>query len=155
LIPRQFSNQIYQRMVANNVILQYLNPLPLTGNTITIPALKENSRVDGSRGGGVQGYWQGEADQYTGSPPKFREISLKLHNLTVLTYVTDELMNDSATALEAFLMQKAPAEINFKINDGVVNGTGNGMPLGILNANSKITANAVSGQGSNTFIYQN
>jgi HK97 family phage major capsid protein len=155
LVPRQFSNQIYERMVAMNLILQHLNPIPITGNTITIPGLLENSRADGSRGGGVIGYWTGEANQYTAVKSRLRDISLKLHKLTVLTFITEELMNDSAGAIQAFLMGRAPREINFKINDAVLNGTGDGMPLGIMNSNSKITATAVSGQGSATFVWKN
>ncbi len=155
LVPRQFSNLVYTRMVATNQILQYLSPIPIAGNNLTIPALKENSRADGSRGGGILGYWAGEADQYTTTKSKLRDIALKLHKLTVMTFITEELMNDSAGAIQAFLLAKAPAEINFKINDGVINGTGNGMPYGILNANSKVTAAAVSGQGSSTFVWKN
>ena len=155
LIPREFSNQIYQRMVAKNLILQYLTPITVNGNVMTIPALKEDSRADGSRGGGILGYWQGEAQQYTFSKSRYRTVDLRLHKLTVYTAATDELVNDSPIALETFLLSKAPDEINFKINDGVINGNGDGTPLGIMRSNSLITVNAVAGQGSNTFIYQN
>jgi HK97 family phage major capsid protein len=155
LVPPEFSNQIYERMVAKNQILSYLTTIPISGNTMSLLALKEDSRADGSRGGGVLGYWEGEADQYQKSRPLFRSDTLKLHKLTVLTYVTDELINDSAVALQAFLMKKAPDEINFKVNDAVINGLGVGMPLGIMNSNSKITVSAVSGQGAGTIVYQN
>ena len=155
LIPREFSNQIYQRMVAKNNILSYLSPITVSGNTLTVPALKEDSRADGSRGGGILGYWDGEANQYTFSKSRYRTVNLRLHKLTVYTAVTDELMQDSPIALQTFLLSKAPDEINFKINDGVINGTGAGMPLGIHNAGSKITVTAVSGQGAGTIVYQN
>lgn len=155
LIPREFSNQVYQRMVATNEILKQLSPMQLKGNSIDIPALKEDSRVDGSRWGGVLGYWDGEANQYTSSKSRLRKVSLRLHKLTVFTFVTDELMADSDVALQNFLLKYAPLEINFKINDAVINGNGNGMPLGIMQSNSLITVGAVSGQGANTIIYQN
>jgi HK97 family phage major capsid protein len=155
LIPREFSNQIYTRMVAKNLILQHLTPIPISGNTMTIPALKEDSRVDGQRGGGILGYWDGEAQQYTSSKSRYRDINLRLHKLTVLTFCTDELVNDSPIALQSFLLDKAPAEINFKINDGVINGNGDGMPLGIMKSNSLITVAAVAGQGAGTFVYAN
>ena len=155
LIPPQFSNQIYERMVAKNLILQYLNPITVNGNTMTIPALKEDSRVDGSRGGGILGYWEGEASQYVFSKSRYRNVNLRLHKLTVYTAATDELINDSPIALEQFLLRKAPEEINFKINDAVINGNGSGIPLGVLNAGSKIVVGAVSGQGANTIVYQN
>ena len=155
LIPPGFSNNIYERMVAKNLILQYLNPMAVNGNTMTVPALKEDSRADGSRGGGILGYWDGEAGQYTFSKSRYRNVNLRLHKLTVYTAVTDELVNDSPVALESFLLRKAPEEINFKINDAVINGNGSGIPLGILNAGSKITVAAVSGQGAGTIVYQN
>lgn len=155
LIPRQFSNQVYERMVATNEILKHLSPIPLTGNAIDIPALKEDSRADGLRGGGILGYWDGEANQYTSSKSRTRLVSLKLHKLTVFTFVTDELMADSDVALNSFLLKYPPREINFKINDAVINGNGNGMPLGILGSNSLITVTAVAGQGANTLVYQN
>lgn len=155
LIPREFSNNIYERMMATNQILSYLQGLPLAGNTLTVPALKEDSRADGSRHGGVLGYWEGEADQYSKTNPKFRNINLKLHKLTILTYVTEELLMDSAVALESYLGRLVPREVNFKINDALINGTGGGMPLGALKCNSKITTTAVSGQGSGTLVYQN
>lgn len=155
LIPREFSNQIYERMVQMNQILPYLEGLPLTGNSLTIPALKEDSRQDGYRHGGVLGYWEGEADQYPRTRPQFRQINLKLHKLTVLTYVTEELLLDSAVALESYVGRLVPKEINFKINDALINGKGTGMPLGMLNAGSKLTASARSGQGASTFVYGN
>ncbi|HUE15614.1 MAG TPA: phage major capsid protein [Planctomycetaceae bacterium] len=155
LIPREYSNQVYERMVATNQILQYLSPIPISGNTMTIPALLEDSRVDGKRGGGALGYWPAEAAQYTSSKSRLRDITLKLHKLTVMTFVTEELMNDSAGAIQSFLLARAPKEINFKINDAVINGKGEGIPQGILNANSKITAAAVSGQGANTIVWTN
>jgi HK97 family phage major capsid protein len=155
LIPREFSNQIYTRMVAQNLILQHLTPIPISGNTLSIPALKEDSRADGLRGGGILGYWEGEAQQYIATKSRFRDVSLRLHKLTVLTFCTDELVNDSPIALQTFLLDKAPKEINFKINDAVINGTGNGMPLGMMASNSKITVPAVTGQGAGTLVWKN
>jgi HK97 family phage major capsid protein len=155
LVPRQFSNNIYQRMTETNALLPLLNPIPLTGNQITIPALKENSRANGSRNGGIQSYWIGEADPYIASRPLFRDLTLKLKKLTVLVYLTDELLNDSAIALQAWLMQKVPDELNFKLNDAVINGPGGALPKGILTSGSLITASAVSGQGANTFVFNN
>lgn len=155
LVPREFSNNIYQRTLDMGQILSYLSPIQVMGNTLTVPALAENSRVDGSRQGGLLAYWEGEADQYTKSKPTFRNVSNKLKKLTVLSFVTEELLNDSPTALDGWLGQKVPIEINFKINDAVINGNGVGVPQGIFNSGSKITATAVSGQGSNTIVAKN
>ena len=154
LIPRQFSNQVYERMVTTNDVLRLLSPVPVTGNTLDWPCLKEDSRVDGQRGGGILGYWEQEANQYVASKSRLRTVALRLHKLTVLTFATDELIADGP-ALQSFLLKYPPREINFKINDAVINGLGGGMPLGIMNSPSLITVPAVSGQGANTIIYQN
>src|SRR5262249_25927602 len=92
---------------------------------------------------------------YTSTKATFRKVQLRLNKLIVMTPVTEELLADSAIALQSYLMTKAPREINFKINDAIIRGQGNGMPVGILTSGSKITAGAVSGQGANTIVYQN
>lgn len=155
LVPPGFSNNIYERALEQNQILSYLKTLPISGNTMSLPALKEDSRVNGSRHGGVQAYWTGEADQYQSSKPKTRRVELKLHKLTVLTPMTEELISDSPFAIENWVGGLVAKEINFKINDAVVNGTGSGMPYGILPAASKIVAAAESGQGANTIVFKN
>jgi HK97 family phage major capsid protein len=156
LVPPQYSTDLYERTYNQNQILRYLNPIPLgVGRQVSIPALKEDSRADSSRHGTVLGYWEGEADQYQAQKPQLRRFALMLHKLTVLVYATEELIEDSPRALESYLTPLAAAEINFKINDAVINGTGAGMPEGILKAGSKITATAQSGQGGSTIVADN
>ncbi len=155
LVPPQFAIELYQRTYDQNQLLKYLSPMAIARRRIGIPALKEDSRADASRHGAVQGYWEGEADQYTATHPQFRRIEMMLHKLLVSVYATEEIIEDSPQALENYIAPLAAAEINFQINDAVINGTGVGKPLGILKAGSKITATAVSGQGSSTIVSDN
>jgi HK97 family phage major capsid protein len=103
-----------------------------------IPAVNETSRVNGSRWGGVQAYWAEEGGTLTGSKPDFREIDLTLKKLIGLCYATDELLED-AVALEAVIMQAFAEEFAFKVQDALINGTGAGHPLGILNSPCLVT----------------
>jgi HK97 family phage major capsid protein len=155
LVPMDFSRDIYTRTVKENQILRYLNVQPVTGNTMSYPAIKENSRVAGSRFGGVQSYWIGEADEYTKSSPSTRTIDLKLKKLVALTYLTEELKADSFVSLESWLGTVVPQEFNFRINDAVINGGGGALPTGIMSSGSKITTTAVSSQGSGTIVAKN
>jgi HK97 family phage major capsid protein len=66
-----------------------------------------------------------------------------------------ELVQDSFIALESWLGSVVPQEINFKVNDAVINGNGVGVPLGIMNSGSKITATAVASQGASTIVAKN
>lgn len=157
LVPRQFSNTVYQRLSSPNRLFGRLSPVTVSGNSLEIPRLKENSRANGSRHGGVRGYWHGtkEAQQYTASRPTFDNLQLRLKKLTVMSYVTQELLDDSAVALDSWLSRVVPDEFDFLINDALLNGDGVGTPLGILNSGSKITVAAESGQGAATIVYKN
>lgn len=130
--------------------------IPVGGNSngLKIPAIDEKSRVNGSRFGGAQSYWAAEAGTVTASKPKFREIVLQLHKLFALSYVTDELLQDSA-ALGRVLQQSFLDEFAFKIDDAILNGTGAGMPLGILNSDCLVSVAKESAQQASTLVYEN
>lgn len=99
--------------------------------------MDEDSRANGSRWGGVQTYWEAEADEHTGSKPKFRQMELSLKKLTGLCYATDELLQDAA-ALEAVIRQAFAEEFGFKMDDAILSGSGEGEPLGILNSGALV-----------------
>ena len=109
---------------------------------------------DGSLWGGMQAYWEGEADQLIGSRPKFRQMELNLHKLTGLCYATDELLQD-ATALEAVISQGFAEEFGFKLDDAIINGTGAGQPLGILNSGCVVSVGKEAGQAADTILFDN
>ncbi|RJQ29228.1 phage major capsid protein [Candidatus Parcubacteria bacterium] len=125
-----------------------------TSNSIKVPRIVESSRADGSRWGGVRGYWKDEAAAMTASKPKGGDCQLSLENLTVLIYTTDQLLADSA-ALESYIRQLAPKEIIFKMNDALINGDGSGKPLGILQAGCLVSQAKETGQTAETIKYEN
>src|SRR5476651_1669447 len=121
---------------------------------MTFLANAETSRANGSRHGGLRGYWTGEGQTITSSKPTVREVQMKLQKLAVVVYLTDELISDSAQALEQFVTRKASDEFNFMIGDALFNGDGVGKPLGILNAPSLLALSPVGGQSSTTIVAQ-
>ena len=52
-------------------------------------------------------------------------------------------------------MQGFSEEIGFKLDDSVVNGTGAGTPLGIMNAPCKVRVNKETGQAATTLVAEN
>jgi HK97 family phage major capsid protein len=90
-----------------------------------INAVDEDSRVDGSRWGGLLAYWLYEAQQYQGTKPKFREVQLVANKLIGLVYATEELLEDSA-AFESYIDAVVPQELAFKADDAILNGLGAG-----------------------------
>lgn len=108
-------------------------PVGPNSNSGWIPGVDETSRATGSRWGGVRGYHAAEAATLTASQPKFRKINWELHKVAVLQYATDELLSD-AGMLTAIINQSSAEELNFMVNDDILNGIGGDRPVGVLNS---------------------
>lgn len=154
LVPGQISDGIWERATGPNTIMSLIQPMPVSGNSMTVNALHEDSRVNGSRNGGLQHYWEGEADAYVASRPKFRKIEGKLKKLTLLAYATNELLED-ARGLESWLNGKVPKEMDFGVSRALIGGTGVGMPKGIRISDGRISVAKESGQAAATIVRAN
>jgi HK97 family phage major capsid protein len=133
LVPPTMASGILEGMYQTGSLLSQFNPIPVVGNGMTFNAVDETSRATGSRWGGVTGYWMAEAGTKTASKPSFRQIELKLKKVAALCVATDELLED-ASALATWLQRTVPMELQFKVEDAIVNGDGVGKPLGIMNS---------------------
>lgn len=129
-------------------------PIAPNKNGLKVNAIDETSRATGSRWGGIRGYWVAEGGTITESTAKFRQIGLELHKAAVVVYATDELLEDT-TALGAIIQQGAREEIAFMLDDSIINGTGAGTPLGLLNAVATVSVAKETGQAATTFVYEN
>ena len=140
----------------SGMILPKIQKVTLSGNKngMKFNGLDETSRADGSRAGGILAYWAAEAAEKTKSKPKFRQIDLSLNKLIGLCYATDEMLDD-VSALEQTINDGFNAEFDFKLTDGVINGTGAGQPLGIVNSGCMVSVSKEAGQAANTIVYEN
>lgn len=156
LVQTDFSSELMKRVYATGRLASRCRRIPISGNanSIKINAVSETSRADGSRWGGVRAYWTAEAGDKTNATPAFRQIELSLKKLTGLAYVTDELLQD-APALESLLMQAFSEEIGFKLDDAILNGTGAGMPLGIMACPALVSQAKENGQPADTIVAEN
>ena len=156
LVQTDFSNDLLQNTYDAGEIAGRVNRIPIGANFngLKINGVDESSRANGSRWGGVQAFWTGEAQLITASRPKFRQIKMDLNKLTGLCYATDELLQDS-TALAAWMVQAFSDEFLFKIEDAIVNGTGSGMPLGFINSGAVIVIPKETNQVAKTIVAEN
>lgn len=134
-------------------------PCSASADSLELNLLDESSRANGSRFGGIQVYMKSEAGTVTATKPKFRPAEWKLKDCMGLMYATRDLLKD-ASALTAVVNRWFPMEFGFKIDDLIINGTGAGMPMGLLNAGCLVTSSVASGQGTrasnaNKVIYEN
>ena len=131
LVPQETASGILEKMWGTGTVLSHFNPIPVSGNNMTFNIVDETSRADGSRGGGILGYWLAEAGTKTETKTKIRQLALKLKKVAALAYATDELLEDQS-ALEAWLTINVPKELTFQTEAAIINGNGVGKPLGIL-----------------------
>lgn len=139
LIPPTFSTEIYQKVQAEENLLTRCTPLVTDGNSMMIP---KDETTPWQTSGGVQVYWEGEAQSPSASKPVFELGTLRLAKLMALVPVSEELLTD-ASGLESWLRAKAPAKMAAKINTAIIAGNGVGQPLGIIPGYTAVGASVV------------
>lgn len=156
LVETQMATEMLKNVWSSGMILPRVSKVTLSGNAnaMKFNGLDETSRVDGSRAGGIMAYWTAEAGEKTASKPKFRQINLSLNKLAAISYVTDELLEDSA-ALAQTLNEGFRDELEFRVTDAIINGSGAGQPLGILNSGCVVSVAKETGQSADTIVYEN
>lgn len=156
LVQQDFSTSLMDLMHESGQIVSRVRRLPISANAngVKFPVVDEQSRADGSRWGGVRGYWADEAGTVTATKPKLRQMELSLKKLMAVGYATDELLADGA-ALENIMKTAFTEELVFKTEDAIINGSGSGQPLGIMNSGALVTVAAESGQAAATLRAEN
>lgn len=155
LVQTDFSTELLQQIIETGVLASRCRrqPISAVSNSIKMPGVDETSRAS-TRSGGVIAYWKDEAAEKAKSKPKFRMIELTLKKLIGLCYATDELLQDAA-ALEGFIRQAFIAEFGFQVDDAIINGTGAGMPMGILSSGCLVSVAKETGQNAATIVAEN
>jgi HK97 family phage major capsid protein len=104
--------------------------------------------------GGVQAFWEGEAGIMAQSRPAIQNVNFRLHKLTTLVPVTEELLED-APAMGNFVSRRAAEKMDFRISEAIVFGNGVGQPLGFMNSPALIVQAAEGGQAVDTVVAAN
>lgn len=134
LVQKDFANDIVDKAYLEAPFASQVQRLTLSSNSngIKIPYVDETSRVDGSRQGGIQMYWESEGADITATKGKFGLMELNLKKIVGAAYLTEELIAD-ASVLGSWVTGAFQRELAFKLDDAFINGDGSGKPLGILN----------------------
>jgi len=147
LVQPEYEKTLLQRVWDTGQVASLVDKMKMNSERLVIPAVDETSRQDGKRWGGILGYWLAEAGTYLSSKPKFDERQLVAHKLIALLYATEELLSDEAL-FESYIQKVVPQELAFQLDNAIINGTGSGQPLGIMNAPSTIVQSYATGEGT-------
>jgi HK97 family phage major capsid protein len=155
LIQKDFTTKVYEDIFNNGLIAGKCQKIPISGpsNGTVVNGFDETSRAS-STAGGVVIYWADEAGEKTASKPQFRRVELNLKKMIGLCYLTDEMIMDAAT-IQATVSNAFKLAMDFTLQNSIINGTGAGQPLGILNSGCLVSVGAEAGQGAATILTEN
>lgn len=133
-IPPDFREQIMTKLFGETTMLGRTDVMTTSTNAITIP-IDENEPWAAT---GLQVYWEGEGATKRTSVVDLDQQTVRANKIAAVIPVTDELLAD-APAMDGYIRRKVPEKIDFKVTMGIIQGSGTGEPLGILNSNSRVT----------------
>ncbi len=116
---------------------------------VEIFGIDEQSRKDGSRGGGIRVYTNKELGEFTASKTKFKKIRIEPQKLTGLFYASGEWLRN-VTFLGQEVRGLFGEEFAFKCQNLAIRGSGAGEALGVLNANCLVSIAKETGQAAAT-----
>lgn len=153
-IPHEIASGIERVMFETGEVLSRVDARTITGNAITYNVFDETSRADGSRQGGVLGYWVDEGTAPDATKMKLARMEMKLRKVAALGYMTEELEADAA-ALGGELQSSFAQELVFQVENKIYRGTGAGSPLGFLNAPCVVSVAKETSQAAATINPKN
>jgi len=144
LIPEEFRAQLFAVMAETGIVRNRATVIPMRRRALKIPALQQNPDVEAGVPrwfGGMDFQWIEEAQEKPSSEPTFREIELVAKKLAGYTRSSDELLDDSAISLEAFLSGPLgfAGGVAWMEDYAFLHGNGVGKPLGVFNSPARLT----------------
>ncbi|MFA6111625.1 MAG: phage major capsid protein, partial [Candidatus Latescibacterota bacterium] len=154
LVPEEFRATLMALELEEALIRPRATVIPMGAEVVKIPAIRDTSHAS-SVFGGVVAYWTPEAGTLADSDPTFTQIALTARKLTGYTIASNELLADSAIALEALILNLFPRAIAWYEEKAFFSGSGAGEPVGFLNADCAISVSKEANQAATTIVAEN
>lgn len=128
-LPPQFVQGIMSLVMPEDSFLRALNPIPTQSDIITVP-VDEDAPWSTSA---VTATKVGEGVAIPASKVAVKPLKVVMYGVKSLVHVDEKSLRDMAF-LSAYVQRKMGEKIRWKVENYVMNGTGENEPLGILNA---------------------
>lgn len=151
VVPPDFRANIVKQIDSEDSLLSRTDQQQTSSNALALP---KDSVSPWDTANGVQVAWMGEGSGFTQSKPGLSKVECKVHKIGALVSLTDELLED-AGALAGWLNSKVPDKLTSALNDSIINGSGNGQMLGLMNSGAKVSVAEESAQTAATVVAAN
>ena len=134
LVPEVYRADLQMIALENSIVRNNGATIipPIKTDSVKIPYVNDVSHAT-TVFGGVQAQWTAEAALKPSTKPTFGQMELIPKKLAGLTYTSNELLADSAIALEPLIKKMFGSAWGYFEDLAFIAGTGVGQPLGILN----------------------
>jgi HK97 family phage major capsid protein len=149
-VPPQFAQDVLTFILAGDSLIPLCDQQLTETNAQSFPS--DQSTPWGSSG--VTAAWSNEAVAATQNKPALSNEVLRLNKLIAFVPLSDELVADAA-GLATYLPKKAADAISWKANHAILQGNGNGQPLGILGAAATVVQAKDTSQATSTISITN
>ena len=141
LVPTEFKPAILAVALESSIIrASGATVIPMGSDSIAIPKIVDSTHAS-TVFGGIVASWTEEAGTLSGVDPTFGQVKLIAHKLAGYTYASNELLADSAIALEALLIRMFGEALAYYEDTAFFSGDGVGKPLGIMNSGALLAIN--------------
>jgi len=156
LIPETLRSELLSVSLETAIVRPRARVIPMESLRVPFPAIDSTSNVS-SVFGGVVAYWTEEGAALQESEAAFSRIVLDAKKLTAYTEAPNEMISDSVLSFQAFIDQIFPEALAWYEDEAFLNGTGTGMPLGILNTGNAAAVSVAkeSGQPADSIVWEN
>ncbi len=156
LVPERLRSLLAEIALEQAVVRSRATVVPMDSARVPFPAIDVSSHVS-SLYGGMVAYWGEEAAALTEASPSFKRVVLEARKLTGLSYVSNELLQDSIISFSALVERLWPRVLAFEEDFAFMTGSGTGEPLGFIGAGNpaSISVAAESGQFPATVLFDN
>lgn len=122
LVPDEFEHTLVESLADQNVMRGLANVIQTTSGDRKIPVVSTH---------GTAG-WLDEGKPYTESDETFSQVTLSAFKLGTFLKISEELLNDAAFNVEAYLAAEFARRIGAAEEEAFLTGDGKGKPTGIF-----------------------
>lgn len=142
-VPEQFMPDVLSIPLQPPVMRGRAMTIPGTSNVLKIPHIQDESHASNVYGG-VAGNWTAEGSAITKSNPSFAQTVLTAKKLALLTYASNELLDDNAVGLNSILVRLFSDALGWFEDAGFIGGSGVNEPMGLTNAAAALASGATT-----------
>ena len=124
LVPDEFERRLVEALEEENIFRGLANVITTSSGDRKIP-------VSASKG---EASWLEEGQAIPESDDSFGQVTIGAHKLGTMLKISEELLNDSAFDLEAYVTREFARRTGAKEEEAFLTGDGTGKPTGILAA---------------------